>query len=346
MTSESQEKDALKSQVRKVTRPEFVEGVVYPVVSEGSVGGAPSRDYKVTFVQDRGAGRITLKYLFGDGTQVFGKLYSDGLVRHSFQLLKALWEGGFGKGQPYQVSQPLLYVPEYALLLTRPAEGTPLTPLIGHDDPELERYVRQAAQWLVRLHCSHFRIGRAEPLWHSLKLFKVVRRLAKASAIAPQERKRMVEMVDALCQKGRQGLATVPAVQTHGRFHHEHVLVNGSMTTVIDFDRSLPSDPSKDLAEFLSMLRLRTFQLTGGTAEADSPTRAFIDEYLSHLPENAANLAIYWGAFLLLTFLRNIRRYKPGDQFFERKMEFFRGEFDAVLSGKPVPGYGIPGGNL
>ena len=68
----------------------------------------------------------------------------------------------------------------------------------------------------------------------------------------------------------------MPAVQTHGRFHYEHIFVNGGPVTVIDFDRSLPSDPAKDLAEFLSMLRVRAFKRMGTTATVDAATRLFL----------------------------------------------------------------------
>ncbi len=330
--------DELGARASKITRPEFIEQVVYPAAREGAGRGGRPVDCKVTIVQDRGTGRITLNYAFDDGTLVFGKLYSDELVRHSFQVLNGLWRGGFGNDQPYQISQPLLYLPEDRLLLTKAVEGTPLASFVGRDCPELVPYVRQAAKWLVQLHSSSIYVGKEESLWQSLKLFKAIRRLAKAAAFVPDRKEMMIEMVNALCDRGKQSQATVPAVQTHGRFHYEHILVNGSKTTVIDFDRSVPSDPAKDLAEFVSMLRLRTFKLTGSAEAADAPTRAFLGEYLSHLPENAANLAIHWGAFLLLTLFRHVR--KPDAQPSGRVVQFCQREFDSVLSGNPVPGIG------
>ena len=103
-------------------------------------------------------------------------------------------------------------------------------------------------------------------------------------------------MVDALCREGKQGPGQVPAVQTHGRFHYEHIFVNGGPVTVIDFDRSLPSDPAKDLAEFLSMLRVRAFKRMGTTATVDAATR-LPEEYLSHLLGTARILQFTGGRF-------------------------------------------------
>jgi Phosphotransferase enzyme family len=337
-TLESRGKVESAVQALEITRPEFIERVVFPVACAQSARARLSPDCHASIVQDRGTGRLTVSYRFGDDILVFGKLYSDELGPHSFQVLKGLWEEGLGEGALYQVTKPLLYMPENNFLLMSAATGTPLMSLIGQDSIELLTHVRQAAQWLVRLHRVSIRIGRAESLWDSLKLFRVVRRLTKAAARVPHERKRLIEMVDALCRKGKQGPGQVPAVQTHGRFHYEHIFVNGGPVTVIDFDRSLPSDPAKDLAEFLSMLRVRAFKRTGTTATVDAATRVFLEEYLSHLPGNSKNLTIHWGAFLLLNMFHYVKKYEPDNEAYERLIQFYVKEFDAVLSGELIPG--------
>jgi Phosphotransferase enzyme family len=338
-TSESRSKVELAGRAFEITQPAFIEHVVYPVACAQPATSMPSSDCQASIVQDRGTGRITVSYRFGDEILVFGKLYSDELGPHSFHVLKGLWEEGLGEGALDQVTKPLLYMPEHNFLLLSAAAGTPLMSLIGQDSTELLTYVRQAARWLVRLHRVPLRIGRAESLWESLKLFRVVRRLTKAAARVPHERKRLLEMVDALCLAGKQGPGQVPAVQTHGRFHYEHVFVSGGLVTVIDFDRSLPSDPAKDLAEFLSMLRVRAFKRTGSTATVDGPTRLFLEEYLSHLPGNSKNLTAHWGAFLLLNMFHYVKKYEPGNEAYEQLMQFYGKEFEAVLSGELIPGH-------
>lgn len=336
-TFESRGKVELAVRALEITRPEFIERVVYPVACAPSTRARLSSDCQASIVQDRGTGRLTVSYRFGDDILVFGKLYSDELGPHSFQVLKGLWEEGLGEGALYQVTKPLLYMPANNFLLMSAAAGTPLMSLIGQDSAELLTSIRQAAQWLVRLHRVPIRVGRAESLWDSLKLFRVVRRLTKAAARVPHERKRLIEMVDALCRKGKQGPGQVPAVQTHGRFHYEHIFVNGGPVTVIDFDRSLPSDPAKDLAEFLSMLRVRAFKRTGTTTTVDAATRLFLEEYLSHLPGNSKNLTIHWGAFLLLNMFHYVKKYEPDNEAYERLIQFYVKEFDAVLSGELIP---------
>jgi Phosphotransferase enzyme family len=338
-TLESRDKGELGVRAFEITRPAFIEQIVSPTARSELDRTGLSSDCQTSIVQDRGTGRITVSYRFGDEILVFGKLYSDELGPHSFRVLKGLWEAGLGEGAPYQVTKPLVYMPEYNLLLMSAAAGIPLMSLIGQDSPEFLVHTRQAARWLVRLHRAPLRVGRAESLWDSLKLFRVVRRLTKAAARVPHERKRLIEMVDALCRKGKQGPGQVPAVQTHGRFHYEHIFVNGGPVTVIDFDRSLPSDPAKDLAEFLSMLRVRAFKRTGTTATVDAATRLFLEEYRSQLPGNCVNLTVHWGAFLLLNMFHYVKKYNPDNETYERLMQFYVREFDAVLSGELIPGH-------
>ncbi len=330
--------ESLDVRTKYVTRPEFIEQAVYPALDNNGIARPCSPvDCEVDIVQNRGTGRVTMKYLFEDGRLLYGKLYSDEMAQHSYRVLKELWHGGFGQANEFQVSQPLLYLPQYGFLLLSAVKGTPLSSLIGScNGSDIVLYARRAARWLVGLHTSQVREGRAESEWHSFKAFKVIRRLAKATAYFPAERKMLTKFIDALCKTGKQTSGMGRLVQTHGRFHYEHILFNGSTTTVIDFDRSFPSNPAKDLAEFLSMLRRRTFKLTGSTAEADAPTRAFVTEYSAHLPENANALPVHWGAFLLLTLFRDVRKHAAKPESLERVMRFYREEFEAVLSGRLV----------
>ena len=323
----------LGQRAAQITRPEFIERTVYPLAAgrPGSNGGAPACETAV--VRDTGTGRLTVCYRFGDATVLYGKLYSDDLGRHSFQVLSELWNGGFRTGAPHQVPEPLAFLPDINFVLTRAAPGEALLSVVGQDHPDVLAQVRAAAGWLVEFHRSSLRLGEAESLWDSLKLFRVVRRLTKAAARAPQLRALLTDLVRALSEAGKRGPAVAPCVQTHGRYHYEHIYADGPTITLIDLDRSLPSDPAKDLAEFVSMFRLKTFKLTGSVSAAEGPTRVFLAEYLAHLPDHAGNLAVHWGAFLLLNMFNYVKRPAPDAAAWERMMQFYRGELEFALSG-------------
>jgi hypothetical protein len=328
---------ALDTRVAEITRPEFITGVLYPAVGETWSGTRPSLPWEPSLVQNRGTGRVTVRYRSAD-TAIYGKLYSDGLGAHSFHVQRQLRESGFGDDDPYQVARPLLYLTEPNLILVEAAPGVPLLSFLGQDTTEVRRYVRQAARWLVRLHRVPLRIGRAESSWDSLRLLKIVRRLTKAVARAPRERARLIDMIDALCDKGREAPEAPRCVQTHGRYHAEHVFVSGETTTLIDLDRSCPADPAKDLAEFVSMLRLRTFKQMGTTATADVPTLIFLDEYLSHLPRHGQTLAAHWGAYLLLNMFHYVKKFSPADESYPSMLRFYLGEFETALGGRMTQG--------
>ena len=325
----------LEARAQRITHPEFIERVVSPVLYGDSTKASPKCETQI--VQNTGTGRLTVSYRFEDGVFAFGKLYSDDLGLHGARLTKGLWDGGFGHGNCHQVSEPLLYLPEYTFLLTRAALGTPLMSFVGDDGPEVLARVRLAARWLVELHKSPLRIGQPESLWESLKLSRVLHRITKAATMAPQERGRMIGLIERLCEKGKECSNKPRMVQTHGRYHYEHIYVSdessGSIRTVtlIDFDRSAPSDPAKDLAEFVSVLRHKTLRRTGSLVKAEMPTRAFLEEYLSHLPENGENLAVHWGAFVLLTMFHYLKKQDSEGEESEKRIRSYEAEFDRVM---------------
>jgi hypothetical protein len=325
------------SRFQEITSREFMRRVVYPAVS-GERQETASSDCKASIVQEPGSGRTTICYMFDGKPLAYGKLYSDEAeALHSNRLLMELWKKGFHNLSSYRVPEFLTYLPQYKLQLTRAVEGQSLSALHRERDLELTAHVRQAAHWLVKLHLTPLRIGRAETLWESMDLFRLIRRLSRAAASVPEQRNSMLEMVKRLCELGRQNFRAFPQVQTHGTFHNDHILTHGLEMTVMDFDRSVPSDPAKDLADFLKILRLKIFNLYGDTRFAEEPTKAFLQEYMRCLPENCGNLSIYWASFALVSLLRQARKCDPADEASKKKMRYLADEFDLALSGKLVP---------
>jgi hypothetical protein len=102
-----------------------------------------------------------------------------------------------------------------------------------------------------------------------------------------------------------------PVVQTHGRFHHDHVFLGPEAVTVIDLDRSRPTDAAKDVAEFVRVLRLAAFRAGVEAALTDKVTDAFLGQYLALVPDAAAGLPHYWLSFLVLSYLGHLRKALP-----------------------------------
>jgi len=312
-----------------ITRHDFIGQYIYPMLGAKSSNGV---ECEATVVQDTGTGRLTLRYYFGDGKTIYAKLYSDELGAHSYRVMKELWDRGFGYDSLYQVPEPLAFLPEHNLVLMRGVGGAPVgAALNGGGSIDLIEGVRQAARWLGFLHRSSIRIGEPEPEWDSLKTFRVCVRLIKAAAAGPEQRSLLLDLMHLLKDKIRNLPEKRPIVQTHGRYHHEHVFISPSAIAVIDLDRSRPSDPAKDSAEFVRVLRLSAFKSGVDMNRAREATSAFLQEYLSQVPEAAQGLPYYWSSFILLSLFGFMKRFRSGDPRWQSLMDFHLREIEQAM---------------
>ena len=276
-----------------------------------SRGGDPRECKKATLVQDAGTGRVTTRYEFDAATVVFAKRYTDDLGAHSYRVQRAFWECGFGRDSRFRVPKPMAFLPEKNLFLMRECPGAPLAALLGKGSREWTTGVREAAHWLAAFHRSSLRVGDPEPEWDSLKTFRLANRLVKAAAARPSERVLLLDLMHMLKERFAALPEGRPVVQTHGRFHHDHVFLSPEAVTVIDLDRSRPADPAKDVAEFVRVLRLAAFRSGVEEALTDEVTEAFLAEYLGLVPAAAAGLPYYWLSFLVLSYLGHLRKAAP-----------------------------------
>jgi hypothetical protein len=323
------------AEVSRVMTKEFVEDVLGPIV----VGRhRTAREVAMTVVRQRKEkGRITVRYSFDPDQVVYGKLYSKGSGSHACEVLRELWENGFGEESGYRVPEPLLYLPHDEFLLTRAVPGTPLVERVDNDDGGLARASREAARWLVRLHRHPIRAGKRETLWESVCMSRILHRFSSAATAVPDAKEQLWPLVESLLKEARMEMRERELVQVHARFHPEHVYRADSVTSLIDLDESVPSDPARDLAEFLTMMRMRKFRNAGSVSSLDGPTRVFLGEYLSLLPQNGANLRIHWGGRVLRGVLHVVSRSKDDPEALARVMEFGFEEFDRVMSGAFLP---------
>jgi aminoglycoside phosphotransferase (APT) family kinase protein len=292
--------------VAPITTPSLTAHLAQP-----SDGNAHGLECQPTWVRDIGTGRVTSRYQLDATTVVFAKRYVDGLGAHSYRVQSAFWENGFGNGSRFRVPEPLAFSPEQNLFVMRESVGTPLVALLGNDSGAWKAGVREAARWLAAFHRSPLRVGDPEPEWDSLKTFRLATRLVKAAAAQPSKRTLLLDVMQMLKERLTELPAGRPVVQTHGRFHHDHVFLGPEAVTVIDLDRSRPTDPAKDVAEFVRVLRLAAFRAGVDAALTDKVTDAFLGQYLALVPDAAAGLPHYWLSFLVLSYLGHLRKAVP-----------------------------------
>lgn len=325
LAKQSAARQLLAHRIDEVTDPKFIQRDVC-----GALGladpGCRSKEWRVSIVQNDGTGAATVQYELEGRTTVFGKLYFDTSGEHSYRVLQTLWRDGFGPGSRYRVPEPLGFLPEHKLLLLRGAEGAPVAD--ATTEGGLAAGAREAARWLLHLHASPVRVGEIAYPWEVYH--KLMHRLAKAAASHPREVERLIELADRFEELARR--VKIHFVQAHGQYRHIHVFVSGSAVTVIDLDRSRPSDPAKDLGEFIHRMRAKRFKATAGSSRAESATRAFLEEYAGVANENVANLPFYWAYHTLVSLWRFMKGSSPSDPSWRLMNEFYGSEFETAAS--------------
>jgi aminoglycoside phosphotransferase (APT) family kinase protein len=322
-------KEQLGTWAFKLQDSDFITKFVYPTMKESQHPVGTTLNCETTVVQNTGTGRLTLRYDFESGQTLYAKLYTDALGSHSYGVMKRLWDGGFNTSSRFQIPEPLAFLPEHNLVLMRGVCGEPLANAINDDSAlDLIDGCREAACWLAAFHKSSLRFGEPESDWDSLKIFRVSVRLIKAAGARPEERDALLDYMHALKSRIKHFPADLPLAQTHGRFHHEHVFIAGNQISVIDWDRSRPTNPAKDVAEFLRVLRMSAFRSQPDMTLADEATNAFLDEYLSQIPEVAQSLPYYWSAFLWLSLFGFLKKVEPTDPRRPRLLDYHLREME------------------
>jgi hypothetical protein len=323
-------KDDLAQRALALTTNEFVQQRIVPSLPAWGLNGYA--DCSTAVLQNTGTGRLTLRYVFGPNV-VIAKMFSDHLGSQSFETTVRLWNSGFNRDSRYQVPEPIAFFPDVNLLLMRQAPGIPVAAALEPDrGNELVGYCSKAAQWLAELHRSSALFGTAETEVQSLKLFRLATRLVKAASLRPEQLDMLRDLLDLISGRIHALSSRRSLVQTHGRYHHDHVFVSNAATVVIDLDRCCPSDPAKDVAEFISVLRNASFIRGLDMACVEKATDAFLREYLAVVPDAAATVGGYWATAVFHDLLSGIKKCRAkGNRSWEERQQFYLNEINRAL---------------
>jgi hypothetical protein len=324
-------KEELAQKAAELMSMEFIDSRIRPLCASFLKGSR--LDYRAEIVQNTGTGRLTLKYSLGPDCVLFAKLYVDELGHRCYDVSRALWSVGFNGVARYRIPEPVGFLPDHCLLVMQSVPGTCLGAIFdGDDSVDLVSGSREAAEWLAALHRSPLQYGSPDSDWDSLKLFRLASRLVKACAARPEK----LDMVRGLLDKLDQRTSTLkenrPFVLTHGRYHHDHVFIGAEATTVIDLDRCRPSDPAKDAAEFVRVLRLTAFKEGFDMDCTQRATSAFLDSYLAKVPEAVDSLGCYWAVYVFHSLLGGLKKARSkGKKDWEELEQFYLNELTLAL---------------
>lgn len=191
--------------------------------------------------------------------------------------------------------------------------------------------MRDAAGWLAELHTSPLRVGPPDDA--TRVLYSLARRAMGAVERHPQLAAPTVELVSELERRGNAlaGRAPTAMVQTHGRYHCDHVFATAETATVVDLARAAPADPAKDVAEFLTRFRIEALKKAmkkgHGDDIADLGMRVFLEEYQRLNPQPLFGLLFYWSATLLVMMLHDVLKPHLDEEAGKARLALFAREF-------------------
>jgi len=267
-----------------------------------------------------------LEYRFADGRRVFAKPFPDAEgALAAYEIQRTLWEGGFGAGSAYRIPEPIAYLAEQRVILMEAAPGEGLRELAIGDRTAWEEALRGAARWLTALHSSSHPLG--PPDDSTRRALHLARRVAETAARRPDLERVLTRLLNELAARIPARRSTSNEVQTHGRYHPQHVHVAPDCVTVIDTDRATRGDAAKDVGEFLH--RLRADAMRAGL-DADRASAVFVDEYARTGPADLSGLEFYWSYSVLFTLVARAGRTDAGDAHARQRIEFYEAEFAAV----------------
>lgn len=317
---------------------DFVRSRVAPFLPELARDWDPA-DWNVEVVRSKASDRITLRYTFGRLAVIYGKIYCNASVgRATHRSLAHLWKQGFAAGSGQEVPEPLGFVEEANLLLMRRAEGTPLNELAA--DGPLEKVlsaVRMAAQWLAKYHAIEIPGLPVQSPCERIEILKLTDALAKTAAARPDQSSLLIGMLHDLHAVAPRGDSSLRMVPLHGQFRPAHVYTNGNCTTVIDIEKICLSDPAKDGARFVHVLKKTCFEEGGNAERADRLAQEFITEYSKLAPSNFETLAYFQALWAFKALAKLLKTHKADEDKRQLIGELYRLDFEKAIHGTAQP---------
>lgn len=216
---------------------------------------------------------------------VIGKRYAGEGGAAMFELLRELWQNGFGRDPCLTIPEPIAYVPALGLLLQDLARGKDLHHHLDHPARSL-RHVRRAARWLAKLHGMP--AARAQLLRLPDEAESAARHGRALGKLFPAFARR-IEAITGRVITSMRTLGARPSVPTHGDFQPKNIHVSGDRITVFDFDRFALGHPARDLGHFIAQCLTMSYTRAGAFREVEPWNVAFLDEYRRNAPPEATS---------------------------------------------------------
>lgn len=212
----------------------------------------------------------------------YAKVYREGQDgSQAFRLQRALWERTQDGEGGFAVAQPVIYIESMRTLLVKEASGERLLQVVRRRGPaEAEDAIRSAARAVAGMHQVALPEGLL-PVGQMEKQAQLADVAAGLAKKAPVQAAAIEELVAAIGQ----AMEDAPVAPTHFDLKQGHILLNGGLATILDFDKMALGNPLVDVANLAATLSAEREGSQVRTERRADLLEAFVDEYFAYAPE-------------------------------------------------------------
>jgi hypothetical protein len=205
----------------------------------------------------------TLFEVEDDGRRYIGKVSPTQNEVGTFDLMKRVWDAGMRPPSPYQIAEPVAWLPERSLLIISKAPGHPLMQLVRERNGRAMEGMEQAGAWLHAMQSLRVELPAGSNLTAILERCD---RELKNPRVTP-----VVEMIRDEIESTNGGVAA------HGDFHPVNVYTSPQGPLVaIDLDTLSRREPAFDVANFFSQLAIMGHHAFGNFEETAELRNRFL----------------------------------------------------------------------
>ena len=231
---------------------------------------------------------------------LIGKSRAKGLDKKTFDVVRNLWENGFGykNSDSIFVPEPIGLIPEFNMWLQLKVPGVVVTKLLA--GPCWNTLAGRIADAIHKLHRTGAPTYRLHTMADELSILH--KRLPIVAKMKPQLEKRLERLLDKCARLASATTASRPC-GIHRDFYPDQVIVDGNRLYLLDIDQYCEGDPGLDIGNFLghiTELSLRTL----GNPESLAQVEKAIEERFVELSGEAMRPRIQ--AYKTLTLARHI----------------------------------------
>ncbi|TLY22245.1 MAG: hypothetical protein E6K68_03515 [Nitrospirae bacterium] len=233
------------------------------------------------------------------------KVYRGDEGEQTNQVLQALWKRAEAGGDGFTVGRPVAYLPGLHALLQEESPGTTLAELLLQD-----RSTSLAARRIARALAIFNQDGVAATRRHSRE--DEISELKWVGDLLQWACPHLAAEIDRIIGAVVAGLEEVPSGPTHRDLTPDHILLEGDRLALIDLDSFAEADPVLDAATFLAHLCSMPLRFPVTHDRVQLATRAFAEEYFSHVPRAwRGRLPLHYAGAALKAAVGFFRRQEP-----------------------------------